>query len=339
MNLKEQYWKYSLIAIIILIGILIFQRITPFIGGLLGALTIYILVRKQMFHLTVKKKIKKSIGAMLITGEVIFVFLIPLSVIVWIIVSKLQYINLDPQSFIASIEQIAIAIKDKTGYDVLGSDTVSYIVSAIPRIGQAVMGGISSFVVNIFVLVFVLYFMLIGGQKMEAYINEILPFNEKNSQDVIHEINMIIRANAIGIPLLAVIQGSIATIGYFIFGAPNALILGLFTCFAAIIPMIGTTIIWIPTAAYLALNGDWFNAIGLFLYGGAVVSQLDNLFRFMLQKKIADIHPLITVFGVIIGLRLFGFMGIIFGPLLLSLFLLFVDMFKKEYLDNRKLGE
>lgn len=336
MSLKEQYWKYSLIIIILLMGIIIFWRITPFLGGLLGALTIYILVRKQMSHLTEKRNMRRSIGALLITGEAILCFLVPLSLVVWIVVSKLQDINLDPQSFIAPIEQMAAVIKVKTGYDVMGTDTISFILSILPRIGQAVMGGISSFAINLFVLVLVLYFMLIGGQKMEKYINDILPFNEKNSQDVIHKINMIVRSNAIGIPLLAIIQGSIATIGYFIFGAPNALILGLLTCFATIIPMVGSALIWFPTAAYLALTGDWFNAIGLLAYGGAVVSQLDNLIRFILQKKMANIHPLITVFGVVIGLSLFGFMGIIFGPLLLSLFFLFVDMFKKEYLDSQK---
>lgn len=336
MSLKEQYWKYSLIIIILLMGVIIFWRITPFLGGLLGALTIYILVRKQMSYLTEKRKVRRSIGALLITGEAILCFLVPLSLVVWIVVSKLQDINLDPQSFIAPIEQMAAVIKVKTGYDVMGTDTISFILSILPRIGQAVMGGISSFAINLFVLVLVLYFMLIGGQKMEKYINDILPFNEKNSQDVIHKINMIVRSNAIGIPLLAIIQGSIATIGYFIFGAPNALILGLLTCFVTIIPMVGSALIWFPTAAYLALTGDWFNAIGLLAYGGAIVSQLDNLIRFILQKKMANIHPLITVFGVVIGLSLFGFMGIIFGPLLLSLFFLFVDMFKKEYLDSQK---
>ena len=80
----------------------------------------------------------------------------------------------------------------------------------------------------------------------------------------------------------------------------------------------------------------WPNAIGLAAYGGIIVSQLDNLIRFILQKKMADTHPLITIFGVVIGLSLFGFMGVIFGPLLLSLFFLFVDMFKREYLDTRK---
>ena len=336
MSVKEQYWRYSLTAIIIVLGIVLFQQITPFLGGLLGALTIYILVRKQMIRLTTKRKMKRSTAALLITTEAVFFFLIPISLVVWMLVDKLQNLNLDPQSIIAPIEEIAGIIKSKTGYDVLGSDTTSFIVSALPRIGQAVMGGISSFVVNLFVLVFVLYFMLIGGIKMEAYVNAILPFNATNTEHVIHEINMIVRSNAIGIPLLAVIQGGVAMIGYFIFGAPNALLLGFLTCFATVIPMVGTGLIWFPVAVYMALTGDWPNAIGLAAYGGIIVSQLDNLIRFILQKKMTDTHPLITIFGVVIGLSLFGFMGVIFGPLLLSLFFLFVDMFKREYLDTRK---
>ena len=198
------------------------------------------------------------------------------------------------------------------------------------------MGGISSFAVNIFVLVFVLYFMLIGGKKMEQYVNDLLPFNAINTRNVINEINMIVRSNAIGIPLLAVIQGGVGMIGYWIFGAPNILFAGFLTCFASIIPMVGTALVWLPIAVYMALTGNWFQAIGLTLYGGLVISQLDNLIRFIIQKKMADIHPLITVFGVVIGLSLFGFMGIIFGPLLLSLFFLFVDMFKKGYLEEGK---
>lgn len=224
MSVKEQYWRYSLIAIIIVLGIVLFQQITPFLGGLLGALTIYILVRKQMIRLTTKRKMKRSTAALLITTEAVFFFLIPISLVVWMLVDKLQNLNLDPQSIIAPIEEIAGIIKSKTGYDVLGSDTTSFIVSALPRIGQAVMGGISSFVVNLFVLVFVLYFMLIGGIKMEAYVNAILPFNATNTEHVIHEINMIVRSNAIGIPLLAVIQGGVAMIGYFIFRSPQCII-------------------------------------------------------------------------------------------------------------------
>ena len=335
MSTKEQYWKYSLIVIILFMGVIIFRQITPFLGGLLGALTIYILVRGQMNHLVEKRKLKRSISALLITAETIFVFLIPLGLTVWMVANKLQDINLDPQTYIAPIQQVAEFIKEKTGYDVLGKDTLSFIMSILPRIGQIIMESISSLAINLFVMIFVLYFMLIGGKKMEAYVNDILPFNETNTQEVIHEINMIVRSNDIGIPLLAIIQGGVATIGYLLFGAPNILLLGFLTCFATIIPMVGTALVWFPVAAYLAISGDWFNAIGIAAYGAIVVSQSDNLIRFILQKKMADTHPLITIFGVVIGLPLFGFMGVIFGPLLLALFFLFVDMFKKEYLDLR----
>ena len=335
MSTKEQYWKYSLITIIIGLGIILARQITPFLGGLLGALTIYILVRRQMIYLSEKRKIKRSIAATVITAEAILCFLVPLALVVWLAVVNLQNINLDPQAVIAPFEEAASIIKARTGYNVLSGNSLSFFISSLPRIGQTLMGGISSFIVNMFVLVFVLYFMLIGGKKMEQYVNELLPFNETNTQEIVHEINMIVRSNAIGIPLLAIIQGGVAMIGYLIFGAPNVLVLGFLTCFATIIPMVGTALIWFPVAAYLAVTGDWFNAIGLAAYGGIVISQSDNLIRFILQKKMADTHPLITIFGVVIGLPLFGFMGVIFGPLLLSLFFLFVDMFKKEYLDLR----
>ena len=304
MSTKVQYWKYSLIAIIIGLGIILFRQIAPFMGGLLGALTIYILVRKQMMYLSDKRKMKRSIAATLITAEAILCFLVPLGLVVWLAVVNLQNINLDPQAIIAPFEEAANIIKAKTGYYILGKDTVAY-------------------------------FMLIGGKKMEQYVNDLLPFNDDNTQNVIHEINMIVRSNAIGIPLLAVIQGGVAMIGYWIFGAPNILFAGFLTCFASIIPMVGTALVWFPIAVYMALIGNWVQAIGLAIYGGAVISQLDNLIRFIIQKKMADIHPLITVFGVVIGLSLFGFMGVIFGPLLLSLFFLFVDMFKRGYLDAR----
>lgn len=336
MSIKEQYWKYSLIAIIIGLGIILFRQIIPFLGGLLGALTIYILVRKQMIHLSEKRNMKRSLAAILITGEAILCFLVPLALVVWMLVINLQSINLDPQTIISPFEEAASIIKAKTGYNILGGDIISYIISVLPSIGQTLMGGISSFSVNMFVLIFVLYFMLIGGKKMEQYINNILPFNEINTQNVVHEINMIVRSNAIGIPLLALIQGGVAMIGYWIFGAPNILLSGLLTCFASIIPMIGTSLVWIPIAIYMALIGNWLQAFGLALYGALIISQLDNLIRFIIQKKMADIHPLITVFGVVIGLSIFGFMGIIFGPLLLSLFFLFVDMFKREYLDEER---
>ena len=145
---------------------------------------------------------------------------------------------------------------------------------------------------------------------------------------------MIVKSNAIGIPLLAVIQGAVATLGYFIFGAPSPVLWGFLSCFATIIPIVGAALIWAPLALYMGMTGHCGMAIGLAVYALVVISNVDNLVRFMLQKKMADTHPLITIFGVVIGLSLFGFMGVIFGPLLLSIFVFCVNIFKVEYLEG-----
>ncbi|WP_342975849.1 AI-2E family transporter [Phocaeicola massiliensis] len=332
MSVKEQYRKYSLITIILGLGLLLFLKMTPFMGGILGACTIYIMVRDQMLYLTQKKKIRKSITAIILLIEAILCFLVPLSLAVWLLISKLQTVNVDTATFVDTITNLADWIRRKTEYDLLSKENISSIASILPGIGQFLMGGISSFAVNLFVLVFVLYFMLIGGTKMEQYIYELLPFSDSNKKHVMNEINMIVRANAIGIPLLAIIQGAIATLGYYLFDAPSALLFGFLTCFATVIPIVGTTLVWFPLAAYMAISGDWPHAIGLLLYCGLIVTNIDNLIRFILQKKMADTHPLITIFGVVIGLSLFGFMGVIFGPLLISIFILCVNIFKEQYL-------
>lgn len=332
MSVKEQYRKYSLITIILGLGLLLFLKMTPFMGGILGACTIYIMVRDQMLYLTQKKKIRKSVTAIILLIEAILCFLVPLSLAVWLLISKLQTVNVDTATFVNTITNLADWIRRKTEYDLLSKENISSIASILPGIGQFLMGGISSFAVNLFVLVFVLYFMLIGGTKMEQYIYELLPFSDSNKKHVMNEINMIVRANAIGIPLLAIIQGAIATLGYYLFDAPSALLFGFLTCFATVIPIVGTTLVWFPLAAYMAISGDWPHAIGLLLYCGLIVTNIDNLIRFILQKKMADTHPLITIFGVVIGLSLFGFMGVIFGPLLISIFILCVNIFKEQYL-------
>ena len=332
MSVKEQYRKYSLITIILGLGLLLFLKMTPFMGGILGACTIYIMVRDQMLYLTQKKKIRKSVTAIILLIEAILCFLVPLSLAVWLLISKLQTVNVDTATFVDTITNLADWIRRKTEYDLLSKENISSIASILPGIGQFLMGGISSFAVNLFVLVFVLFFMLVGGTKMEQYIYELLPFSDSNKKHVMNEINMIVRANAIGIPLLAIIQGAIATLGYYLFDAPSALLFGFLTCFATVIPIVGTTLVWFPLAAYMAISGDWPHAIGLLLYCGLIVTNIDNLIRFILQKKMADTHPLITIFGVVIGLSLFGFMGVIFGPLLISIFILCVNIFKEQYL-------
>lgn len=336
---KEKYWRYTLVLLIIFLGIIIFQQSWPYVSGILGAFTIYILVRKQMFYLTEKKRIKKVFGAIIILTEVILCILIPTFLIIWLLLGRLQSMDLHPAGILVTVQDFINLFQSRTGYDLINPENLNSLTSFITSGVQVIIGQVSSFIINAIVLLFILYFMLLSGRKMEAYMFDLLPFNNKNKRNVIGEVKMMVSSNAIGIPLLAVIQGAIATLGYWIFGAPSPILFGFLTCFATIIPLIGTSLVWFPLALYLGLSGDWISAVGLAAYALLIISNIDNVVRFMLQKKLADTHPLITVFGVIIGLPLFGFWGVIFGPLLISIFLLLVNMFKVQYLDGRNKGK
>ena len=125
MNLKESYWKYSLITIILVMGIILFLEFIPFLGGILGAFTIYILLRKQMLHLTEKKHLNRSLVAILLLLETILCFLIPLSLAVWLFINKLQTINLDPTVLVSSFEHLADIVRQKVGYNILDKDNIA----------------------------------------------------------------------------------------------------------------------------------------------------------------------------------------------------------------------
>lgn len=330
---KEQYWKWSLIAIVGVLGVIIIYEALPFLSGVLGAFTLYLLVRKQMVYLKETRKLRQSVAATIILAEVVLCILIPTFLVLWLLLNRVQSYDLHPGVLITTIHDLVYKLQERTGYNLLSTDNISAMTAYISQGAQMIVSGASSFIVNCLVLLFVLYFMLIGGRKMEAYIYDILPFSETNKKKIINETHIIVRSNAIGIPLLAIIQGAIAAMGYFIFGAPSPILFGLITCFATIIPLLGTALVWFPLALYLYLSGSPASGIGLAIYALVVISNVDNVIRFLLQKKLADTHPLITIFGVVIGLTLFGFWGVIFGPLLVSLFILCFDLLKKDYID------
>lgn len=333
---KDQYLKNSLIIIIIILGGILLYTSLPFLSGLLGACTVYFLVRKQLRHLVKDRGMKPSIAAIIILGEAILCFLIPAFLIIWILVGKITSLDINIPHIVDSLHQLITIINQKTGYDLLNADNLSKVAMSATAMLQMIVDQVSSFVINSLVLLFILYFMLVSSEPMERYLYSILPFKDKYKKRVLTETSKLVIANAIGIPLLAIIQGIFALIGYLLCGVPDPLLFGFLTCFATIIPLLGTALVWFPLVLFLGFSGNWTAGIGLAIYALLVISNIDNFVRFFLQERLAATHPLITVFGVIIGLTIFGFWGIIFGPLMISLFILFFDIYKKEYLDNLK---
>lgn len=330
---RELIWEYALLLLIFLLGIILFRQLQPFLSGVLGALTLYILLRKPCFRLT-EKTGRPTLSASIILICVILFIMIPLSLLVWFIIAKLQQVNWNTEDMLAPARQVIDIVKDRFGIDLISEKSITFVAGKITSLGQSLINGIGDFFINIAAALIVLFFLLTGGRKMEAYLSSLIPMKNINKKETIEKINVMVKSNAIGIPMIALLQGLISWVGYMFFGVPNAFLAAFLTGLCSIVPIVGTTVVWVPMAIYFAVLGLWGKAIGLLVFGIICISQSDNLFRFILQKKLADTHPLITIAGVLVGLQLFGFIGIIFGPLLVSLFLLFLDMFRKEYLED-----
>lgn len=330
---RELIWECALLLLIFVLGIVLFRQIQPFFSGILGAMTLYILLRKPCFRLA-EKTGRPTLSASIILICTILFIVIPLSLLAWFIISKLQQVNWNTSDILAPAMQAIDIVKEKFKIDLISEKSITFIAGKVTSLGQSIINGIGDFFINIAAALILLFFLLTGGRKMEDYLSSLIPMKNINKKETIDKINVMVKSNAIGIPMLALIQGLIAWVGYMFFGVPNAFLAAFLTGLCSIVPIVGTTVVWIPMAVYFAVMGLWGKAIGLLLFGTICISQSDNLFRFILQKKLADTHPLITISGVVIGLPLFGFIGIIFGPLLVSLFLLFIDMFRKEYLAD-----
>lgn len=330
---KKEY-RYVLIGLLIVLGLIIFKFTRPYLSGFLGAATLYVLLKGQMRYFTEKLHFGKGLSASIIVIEALLFFLIPLTGITLLVIDTLSGITLDPEAIRIQLTEFASKMEDKLGFEVFTPENLSAIPRAGTNILQALGSSIYSFIINIIVILFLLFYMLYNNIAFEKAIREILPFKEENKQILGEETYLIIQANAIGIPLLAIIQGVFAYGGYLFFGVDNALLYGILTAFSTILPIVGTIIIWLPLSISLMIGGDIVNGVALLLYGLFIIGGVDNVARFMLQKKLADIHPLITVFGVLIGIPMFGFWGVIFGPLILSLFILFFNMYRHEYIPG-----
>jgi predicted PurR-regulated permease PerM len=142
-----------------------------------------------------------------------------------------------------------------------------------------------------------------------------------------------VKANALGIPVICIIQGCFAALGYWIFGVESWGMWGFLTGLFAFFPLVGTMIIWVPLVLMMYSEGTNWQALGLLLYSVLVTGNVDYIARLGLMKKMGNVHPLITVFGVIVGLKLFGFIGLVFGPLLISYLVVLLKIYINEFGD------
>ncbi len=324
-----------LLSLIVLLAVLIIWQLYYFIPGALVAITLYILFRNYFFKLTETKKWKKWTAALMLIMVSIVVFVLPIYGIVNLLIPKIKMVITHSDDIMASIKELEALIKRYVPDFSVSDEQIQSIVQASTKIVSSVLNATASVLFNILVAFFLLYFMFINGRSIEKSLVQTIHLKEDNQKLLWAETKNMVVSNAIGIPLLILAQSITAIIGYWIFGVKEAVFWGVITGAASIIPVVGCMVIWVPLAIIMFAAGDVGMAIGLTIYSAVVISNIDNVLRFTLLRKIGDVHPIITVFGVIMGLQIFGIMGLIFGPLLIAYLTLLIKIYKLEFKDSK----
>ena len=327
---RERYFEWTLLGLILILGMILFYEALPFLNGALGAITLYLLLRRTNIYLS--RRFSPRAAPWIITLTVTLFVLLPLSALTWYVIDMVQNVNIDLQAIIKRFTNTLNYLEQVTHYDLMSEKTVAFITAKATGVMNMLMSGINNTAINLFTAILLLFFLLSGGMKMERAIARCLPFNDTNKRAITSKISTIVRSNAIGIPLLALIQGVVATVGYSFCDVKNPIEFGALTGFASMIPIVGSMLVWVPLAVMQYFEQGLLSAVYVGAYGALIISQCDNVLRMILQKRMANTHPLITIFGVIAGLPLFGFMGLIFGPLMVAMFLLFLEMFVSQYI-------
>lgn len=324
------------IVVILLLAVLLFFQLHTFLPALLGAVTIYILLHRWMFWLTEKKKWRKGWAALALMLFSMIVILLPVGLLVNMLSSKVTYAVQHADETINALKKVVTDIEVKYDVVLASEENLNKLKAVVAQQLPGILGATFDTLVTVFFMYFILYFMLVNARRMEIALYEHVPLKDANVDRLSKEIHMMVMSNAIGIPLIAFAQGIIGLIGYLIIGVDEPFFWFGVTCIAGMLPVVGAALAYVPLAIIFFANDDITRGVIMLIFGFGVIGTIDNVLRFTLLKKLGNVHPLVTVFGVIIGLNLFGFLGLIFGPLLISLFMLLLRIYSSEFITKQR---
>lgn len=316
------------LIILIILTIILLYAVRGIIGALLGTLVMYTIFRPMNIWLVDKLKWKRPLSAVLVIITSFLIIVLPFLGIGTMLTNKIVDLLKNPEWITNLVNTINDFAGDKLGQPDFLKAQLEKSASYLGGMATGLLSGAAGLFLDITVMYFLLYFMFVHYRSFERGILRYSPFKVENAVVFGHELRNITYSNVIGQTFIALVQGASLSLGFWIFGFKDPLFWGVICAILAFIPLLGPPLIFAPAAIIALAQGDNVAGIGLLVYGFVVVINIDNVLRLIIAKKVGDIHPIITVVGVIIGIPLFGVMGLVYGPLLLSYFLITVRIYE-----------
>ena len=346
MNLSRVVEYVFFFGLLALAGYMVWLITAPFVSAL--ALSIIIVTICQPLYLAIKKrtpKENKTAAECITTFLVLVVIILPLvtlsSLVVREVVSFYQDIN--------STEEIGL----QGAFDVLQAKVQVFLPGfeinlkeQLKASGEWLSGNIGAIFAGTVSTLFVFLISIIGsfyffkdGKELMQLLIKASPLPDSEDEIIFGRMARAVRAVATGTLLLAMLQGTLVALGLFIFGFDRAILWGSLASVGALMPGIGTTIVTVPAIIYLFSIGETVTAIGLLVWSAVIVGLVDNIVGPYLIGRKNNMHPLIILISVLGGIALFGPIGFIVGPVIVTLFLVLLEIYNQYIVPDKRISE
>ena len=312
----------------------------PFIGVLEWAAVLVIVF--YPIHKVLARKIKRrGFSALLSSLLVVLIVVAPVMLISIALANELAHAARELPLKVASVMETQGPLTARVSqwmdkyatFDT--SSSQQFVAQQLKDAGTALLGqtlgmvgNIVSGVLKAFLVIFVMYYLFRDSDKILQALPLVLPLKRAQSEVIIARVGQVVSASVYGVVAIAMIQGLLGGLAFWALGVPSPILWAVVMTFVCMIPIAGSFMVWIPLSVYLMLENEWIKAISLMLWGGLIVSTVDNFLRPKLIKNKTKLHELFVFFSVLGGMRLFGLLGIVLGPVLLAITLGLLDTFR-----------
>lgn len=327
-----------LILLILLGGFILFS-LRGIFGAVLGTVVMYTIFRPLNLYLIKTRKWRKQGSAIFILFASFCLIILPFLGVGYMIISKLITLQKNPKWIQETIQKVNEFAGDKLHQPDLVENSLRNVLTYAASFFTSIIGGAAEILISIGVMYFLLYFLLAEYKKFESGLLRFAPFREENALRFGRELRNITYSNVLGQGCIAIIQGALVCLGYWIFGFSDPIFWGIVCIILSFIPVLGAPLVFVPACLIVISQGDSYGGIGMLIYGFLIVTNIDNVLRLVIAKRVGDIHPIITIVGVIIGIPVFGIMGLVYGPLLLSYFIITVKIYETNRMAEMRLAK
>lgn len=331
---QETSKKFIVFGLIILLLALSFFVVWPVLLSVIAGLILsYIFYPVYKFVLRIVKE--RNISALIVVLLFLFIIFLPVWFLFPIVARQIfdAYAYSQKIDLIGSLRNILPQELSKDMLSILGNFTSNSVNIIFSKLSNIILD-LTNILLQFVVVIFIFFFGMRDAEKLKEHVKGISPFSPAVEKNISTRFKDITNSVIFGHIVVGIIQGILTGVGLFIAGVPNALLLTVLATFAAVLPVIGAWLVWIPVSIYLLASGHSTAGIFLILYGGIFISWIDNILKPYIISRKSNISSAVVFIGMIGGLIVFGVMGLILGPLILAYLIVLFDAYKNKSLTE-----